>query len=71
MFAKIVKIKMIEKDLKSRDLAALMGCSVSNFNQYLRVDNFREESMRAFADLLDCDLEISLTDRKHDDIISS
>lgn len=71
MFAKIVKIKMVEKDLKAKDLAARLGCSVSNFNQYLRVDNFREKSMREFAELLDCDLEISLTDRKHNDIIGS
>ena len=63
MFAKIVKIKMLEKDLKAKDLAATLGCSVSNFNQYLRVDNFREKSMKEFADLLGCDLEIRLTDR--------
>ena len=63
MFSRLVKIKIAEKELSKQDLAASLGCSVSNLNQYLRVDNFREKSMLEFAEALNCDLEIRLTDR--------
>lgn len=62
-FEKMVRIKMIEKDLKIKDLASIMGCSSANVSQLLSTGNLRESSMRDLAQALNCDLNIYLTDK--------
>lgn len=63
MFSKLVKIKLVEKDMKKKQLADLLGCSIRNLDQNLRNDNFRISTMLQIAEALDCNLEIRLTDR--------
>lgn len=63
MFSKLVKIKLVEKDMKKKQLADLLGCSTRNLDQNLRNDNFRISTMLQIAEALDCNLEIRLTDR--------
>lgn len=63
MFSNIVKHRLIDLDMSRADLASALGVSVSNLNQNLRNDNFRISTMISIAEALDCDLNISLTDR--------
>lgn len=63
-FEKMVRIKMIEKNLKVKDLADKMGCSSANVSQLLSTGNLRESSMRDLAQALNCNLKITLTDKK-------
>lgn len=62
MFSKQVKIKLIEKDLSIKQLSEKLGVSASAVSQYLS-GNPSLETMRKIADVLDCDLNITLTDR--------
>lgn len=64
MFSKLVKIKLLEKDMSRDDLCALIGCTKSNLCQMLSGDNMREGTMAKIAEALDCDLNITLTDRQ-------
>lgn len=64
MFSKLVKIKLLEKDMSRDQLCSILGCTKSNLCQMLSGDNMREENMRKIADALGCDLVISLTDRQ-------
>lgn len=63
MFSRLVKIKLAEKELSVRDLAMLLGCTYGNVTQNLRNDNWRLSSMIQIAEVLNCDLEIKLTDK--------
>ena len=62
MFSKQVKIKLIEKDMTSADLAAALGVTQAAVSQYLS-GNPSYSTMKKIADALDCDLNISLTSR--------
>lgn len=62
-FEKMVRIKMIEKNLKVKDLALKLGCSSANLSQLLTNGNLRESSMRKIAEALDCDFDFVLTDK--------
>lgn len=63
MFSKIVKIKLLEKDMSRQELCEKLGCTTANLSQLLSVDNLREKKMFEIAEALDCDLKFVLTDR--------
>lgn len=63
MFAKLLKIKMIEKDQKAIDIAKQIGTTRQNFSQKLNKDNFKESDMVRIADAIGCDLKIELVPR--------
>ena len=63
MFTKLLKIKLIEKDLTAKDLAAKIGTSQQNLSAKMKRDNFSEKEMEEIAAALNCDLKISFIDR--------
>lgn len=63
MFTKIIKHKLIEKDLKVSDLARLLDTSYQNLDQKLKRDNFSEKEMIQIANVLNCDISINFFDR--------
>lgn len=63
MFTKIIKHKLIEKDLKISDLARLLDTSYQNLDQKLKRDNFSEKEMIQIANVLNCDISINFIDR--------
>lgn len=63
MFTKIIKHKLIEKDLKISDLARLLDTSYQNLDQKLKRDNFSEKEMIQIANALNCDISINFIDR--------
>lgn len=64
MFTKLVKIKLIERDMTKSDLANLLGCSLRNLDQNLKNDNFRISTMLKIAECLDCKLDIRLLNKE-------
>lgn len=64
MFAKLVKIKLLEKDMSREQLCNILGCSTANLSQLLSGDNMREKTMQDIASALGCSLNISLTDNE-------
>lgn len=64
MFAKLVKIKLLEKDMTREQLCNILGCSTANLSQLLSGDNMREKTMHDIASALGCNLTISLTDKE-------
>lgn len=63
MFTKLLKIKLIEKDLTAKDLAAKIGTSQQNLSAKMKRDNFSEKEMEEIAAALNCNLKISFIDR--------
>lgn len=64
MFAKLVKIKLLEKDMTREQLCSILGCTTANLSQLLSGDNMREKTMHDIASALGCSLNISLTDKE-------
>ncbi len=60
MFAKIVRQKAIENNLKYMDIAKKCGWTGSQLSSKLRRDKMKESEMLKIAQALDCDLEIRL-----------
>ena len=64
MFTKLLKIKLVEKELTAKDLAVMIGTSQQNLSAKMKRDNFSEKEMQEIADALNCDLKISFIDRE-------
>ena len=62
MFAKLLKHKLIEKDMKITDVAKALETSPQNLSQKLKRDNFSEKEMEEIAAAVGCTLEISFKD---------
>ena len=62
MFAKLLKHKLIEKDMKITDVAKALDTSPQNLSQKLKRDNFSEKEMEEIAAAVGCTLEISFKD---------
>ena len=60
MFAKFLKLCLIEKDMKISELAKLLNTSSQNLSQKIKRDNFSEKEMKQIADLLEMNLIIEL-----------
>lgn len=63
MFEKLLKYKLVDRDLKVSDLSRLINTSHQNLTQKLKRDNFSEKEMIQIAEALNCDLEITLIDK--------
>ncbi len=64
MLAKKIRQILIDKEIKIDTYSRMLQVSQPNLSQKLMRDNFRESEMYKMAELLDCDLEITLRDRK-------
>lgn len=52
-----IRIALIERNMKIKDLASMLGCTPGNLSNKLRRDNLSESEMREIANALNCDLE--------------
>lgn len=64
MVEKKIRQVLIDKEIGISTFAEMLNIKQSNFSQQLKRDNFRENDIRNMADLLDCDVQITLRDRK-------
>lgn len=60
MFAQLVRLKALEKNVKMIDIATKIGNSQQNFSQKMKRDNFTEQEMRDISKVLGFELEIKL-----------
>ena len=56
-----IRILLIERNLKIKDLAEMLGYSGNNLSNKLRDDNFSEKELRKIAELLNCDYDATFT----------
>ena len=64
MIAKTIKMILAYKDMNISALAEKLNTSRPNLSQKMKRDNFSENELREIAEALDCDLNISFTDRE-------
>jgi len=63
--AKKIRILLVKKDnIPEAELARRLETSPGNFNQKMKLDNFREKELREIGDVLGCDVKISFIDRQ-------
>lgn len=56
---KKIRILMIERDIRSdAELARILGVTPQNLSKKFKRNNFTEEELHKFAEVLGCDLEI-------------
>ena len=63
MFTKLLKIKLIEKEITAKDLATMIGTSQQNLSAKMKRDNFSEKEMHEIANALELDLKILLENK--------
>ena len=59
--AEKIRIILIKRNMKIKDLAEMLGYSGNNLSNKLRDDNFSEKELRKIAELLDCDFDATFT----------
>ena len=64
-----IRILLIERNTKIKDLAKMLGYSGNNLSNKLRDDNFSEKEFRKIAELVDCDFDATFTLRDTGKII--
>ena len=64
MFSKKVKLSLVYKDMKQKDLAEKIGTVRTNITNKLSSDNFSEKDMQSIANALNCELVIKLIDKE-------
>lgn len=64
VFAKKIRLAIVEKDKTQAFLADQLNTAHSNINTRITRNNFTEDDMRRFADALGFDVEITLKDRE-------
>ncbi len=60
MFAKLLRIKLVENDLTAKELAAKIGTSQQNLSAKMKRDNFSEKEMLQIADALNMQLILEM-----------
>ena len=60
--SKKLKMLMVDKEITQKELAEMLGKTLNNVRNTLYKDNFRMETLEAWADALGCD--VVLRDRK-------
>lgn len=64
MIANQIKSLLAFKGSNAAQLAEKLDCSQANISQKFRRDNFSEKELVKIADVLNCDLKITFTDRE-------
>jgi len=63
--AQKIRILLVKKDnIPEAELARRLETSPGNFNQKMKLDNFRVKELREIGDVLGCDVKISFVDRQ-------
>lgn len=64
-----IKIACVKRNISIAELARRSGQTPQNFNQKMRINNFKTEELEKIADALDCDLEIRLIDKDTKEVL--
>ena len=64
-----IRVLLLERKMKIKDLAEKLGYSANNFGNKLREDDFSESQLRKIAEILDCDYDATFTMRDTGKII--
>jgi DNA-binding Xre family transcriptional regulator len=56
-----IRILLIERNMKIKDLAEQLGYSGNNLSNKLKEDNFSEKELLKIARILNCDYNITFT----------
>lgn len=64
MTANQIKSLLAFKGSNAAQLAEKLDCSQANISQKFKRDNFSEKELAKIADILNCDLKITFTDRE-------
>ena len=59
--AKKIRMLLIERNMKIKDLSEKLGYSGSNLSNKLKEDNFSEKELRRIAEILNCDYDATFT----------
>ena len=56
-----IRIILIRRNMKIKELAERLGYKQSNFSNKLRGDNFSEKELMRIAEILNCDYDSTFT----------
>lgn len=56
-----IRIILIRRNMKIKELAESLGYKQSNFSNKLKEDNFSEKEMKRMAEVLNCDYDSVFT----------
>ena len=59
-----IRVKLIEKRLKIKDIAAALGRTPNGFSLRLSQNDFKESELRAIAEVLGCELVLEFRDKE-------
>lgn len=59
--AEKIRMVLIARNMKIKDLAECLGYSGNNLSNKLKADNFSEKELRRIAEALNCDFEATFT----------
>lgn len=58
-----IRIACVKRSISIAELARRSGQTPQNFNQKMKINNFKVEELEKIASALDCDLEIRFVDK--------
>lgn len=64
-----IKIACVKRSISIAELARRSNQTPQNFNQKMRINNFKTEELEKIADALNCDLEIHLIDKDTKEVL--
>ena len=56
-----IRVLLIKRNMKIKDLAESLGYRQRNFSNKLKKDDFSEKELRQIAEILDCEFEMTFT----------
>lgn len=65
-----IKIACVKRNISIAELARRSKQTPQNFNQKMRINNFKTEELEKIADALDCDLEIHFVDKNTKEVLA-
>lgn len=61
MFTEKIELVLIKRKMSKADLAAALDMTTQNLYGRMKRDNFSESDMKKIADVLGCDLNVTMT----------
>lgn len=64
-----IRIACVKRNISIAELARRSGQTPQNFNQKMKINNFKVEELEKIATALDCDLEIRFVDKNTKEVL--
>ncbi len=65
-----IKIACVKRNISIAELARRSNQTPQNFNQKMKINNFKTEELEKIADALNCDLEIHFVDKNTKEVLA-